>query len=363
MKKQLRNTVVILAAALLSISVNAEPKVKVGGMLEFQLTSTSNKDFDKTTDAKKSQSDMALSTAQLNFDADINETLKGFVSLEFEDAGGNPATHAANTTTGAGNFLNVEQAYLQRKLLDGALTMTLGRVVAPVATFKSNMVSEPLTQWMGEAHEDALMAAYNVSDFNFGVYAFNGETMGSTDKSEKINDFGVFVNHSFKGDAFGIDTHIGFITDITDADMLQAVFGSTLPKDEVSGTAISLAMTFDMFNLYLEHVMAGKLKDFGATYQVEGKDVAPSATNIEFGYTMDQWIFALGQQMTSNARKLATIPESKTLLTVSYKMDSECLVSLEYYTAKDYKTAKGGTNGSSTNGDESQVTVQWQSMF
>ncbi|MBT4762330.1 MAG: LbtU family siderophore porin [Bdellovibrionaceae bacterium] len=356
MKTTMTTKLVALTAALIfSASVNAESKVTVEGLVEVELSTTSGDTYDKDAGAK---SDIALATAQLGIKAQVNPTLTGTMVLLFEDKGADASTDT--------NMQWVEEAYLTRKMLDGALEMNLGRKIVPFGTYNTVMVSDPLTLEFGETTENVIQAAYHLKDagLSFGLYLFNGDkNKTETDGADTVSGNGLFLSHAFKGDSFTVNTNVGMLSNFAETNRSVFTVGT---ENEVAATAISVDATFGNTSVGFEHMMAGQMENISTFTANAGAavDATPTATSIEVSHKMDKFTFGVAQQMTAEALALS-LPSSKTLLAVGFNKDEGCNITFEYYTATLYATGDATTGPVVAGSDDAKsgMTIQWAANF
>ena len=315
----------LTACTLLAIGAStgtamAEPTLEMSGLVEVEINS--GKDH---TAAKGS--DIVLSTVEIGLDSQINENVSASVLILHEDDDTEPPVIDEATMT----------------ITKDAFFLTAGRMYIPFGNFETNMVSDPLTLEIAETQEAAIQVGYEANGLSASIYAFNGgaDKVG-TDK-DVVDDFGISLGYSMKAGAVDLDLGIDYINNMAETDGIEGALAGPI-QDHTAGTAIHAIASMDNMQLIVEYISASD--DFNvADLGFNGGAARPSASNIEFSYTVNDYTIAIAHQ-TSDEIDGSALPETRNMISVSTTVAGDVGLVIEYSDADDYETADGGTGES-----------------
>jgi hypothetical protein len=281
-------------------------------------------------------SDITLATVELGVEAEVCDwAVANFVLLWQEDD-----TPQVEVDEGTITLVNTERS---------PFYLTAGKFAVPFGAYETNMISDPLTLEIGETYQSAVQAGLeHPSGFRGSAYTFNGD-IDEDGEDDTITCFGANVGYGLEVGNIGLDIGAGWINNIADSDGLGGWIddsGLTL-KEYPGGFTGHVVVTVAPFMVIGEYVAA--MDDLAFTN--DPKQEAPSAYNIELGYT-----FALmGKESTVGVAYQGTdncggiVPETRLIASIGVSIGENVGVALEYARDEDYEVRDGGT------GDEADV--------
>lgn len=300
--------------------------LEISGVLEAE--ASWNRNY-----ADQENSDLTLATAELDFDAQVNDLVKGHITLLWEEDDTEP--------------VDIDEAYILLGNTDNCpFYLQVGRLYVPFGSYDTNMISDPLTLSLGEIYESAAVLGYEAEGISASVFVYNGEKNEASDSDDQIDNFGLNLGYEGKISGLSISSGISYVNDLADND---DALGDTLPdnlNDYVPGLALHACLNWDDLNLITEYVTA--LDDFAKSeLAYKGDGARPQAWNIEGGYTMTvldhETTLAIAYQGTSEAVE-AGLPKYRLLGSVSVALFEDVDLSLEYAYDQDYDLDQGGTD-------------------
>ncbi|MGQ9660206.1 MAG: LbtU family siderophore porin [Thermochromatium sp.] len=292
-----------------------------------------------------SESDIVLATAELDIRSQVNDWVEAGLSFLYEQ----------DETD-----LEVDTAYLTFANADvSPLFLTAGQVYVPFGVYKTNLVSDPLTQEMGETRETALQLGFEHSGFSGSVYVFNGDN--NVKGKDRIEGWGANLGFAQDSDDWAWSMGAGYINDLGDSDSLQETINdnrvgaadldpsiSIDPTERTAGWTLNAAANFGPFSLIGEYLSA--TDDFDPiSLEFKGKGARPSAWNIEAGYSFSllgrESVATVAYQGTREALALE-LPKERWLLGCSIEIFDRTSLGLEWARDRDYNTRDGGTGKS-----------------
>jgi len=318
-----------------------KPHVEIGGSIEFE--ATWSRDFADVT-----QSDIALKTAEFDFDGLLTDWLTGTLQVQWD---------------GDRNVFTVDQAFITiGNTAEFPLLLTAGRVVVPFGISTGATVgdvlsiTDPLTIEVFETKEDAILLGFEMNGFNAGFYVFNGQT-NQGGGQDHIEHFGGTAGYRVKNGDMALDARIDIISSIFDSDGLTAAFPEALTSKYVPGMSAHAKFLMGGFSLITEYDTALRQVQFVRNNTVR---IQPKAWMIEGGYTTEilgkMTFVALGY---SQSYELAgAFPERRVLVTVGTWLVDGLRLAFEYAYNQDYPRSIGGTSGDSDT-FTTRVTYEW----
>ena len=230
--------------------------------------------------------------------------------------------------------------------------LTGGKIYAPFGDFSTNMIQDPLTQALGEINPKGIIAGYENNGVIANVFSYNGMREGgdpAEEENDSINGFGASFAYSYEQDEGGVNTGIGWVSNLADAGTITDYLeekGIFAVADQAPGLSLNLGARYNAFALLTEYVTA--LDHFTLDELPYGvSEAEPSAWNSELAYTatiMDkETVFAVGYQKSWEASALE-LPEHRYLVAASIGLFEGTTLAFEYYYDKDYSISDGGTD-------------------
>ncbi|MCU7872015.1 MAG: LbtU family siderophore porin [Candidatus Thiodiazotropha sp. (ex Lucinoma borealis)] len=283
------------------------------------------------------ESDITLSKMELGIDAQVTPWVNAHGLILFEEG----VTDSPEIDEGIITLGNRDLS---------PFSMAVGRMYIPFGNFESYMVTDPLTQEIGETRETALQAGYISDGFYSSLFLFNGDTKDGD--SETIELFGLNLGFVSDNETSGFSYDIGFswINSLADSDNLQeSVTDPNNLAEKVPGFSIHAITRNGPFSLIGEYLTA--LKSFDVTDLAFNDTGAKSAAfNLEVGYAFElagkDASFAFAWQGTEETLAL-DLPETRYLAALTVGIYKYTILGFEYAHDKDYGVSDGGSGDSS----------------
>lgn len=225
--------------------------------------------------------------------------------------------------------------------------LTMGQMYVPFGRFESNLVSYPLTYEMAITREQAVQLGFNSAGISGSIYGFNGNT--NDDNNDTIDHYGGHLGLAQETDSRSYDMGVGYINDIGASFTIAGVLPENPTEyDYVDGLSVHLILTQGDISLIGEYITAWtefKVNHFAFA----GQGAKPQAWNLEAAYRFNvsgkKLTLAAGYQATEEVLAL-NLPQSRILAALSWAMNDNTTLGLEYALDEDYDLAEGGTGES-----------------
>lgn len=262
------------------------------------------------------ESDIAVATVELGFEAEINDYSTAQVLFLYED----------------GEDLVVDEAFIILGNREkNPLSLTAGKLYVPFGNYETQMVSDPLTLEIGEGGEDAVQVGIEMAGFYASAYGFNGDT--DDGGSDTVEHYGLSGGYALESAAFSLDVGGGWLSSIGDTDGLSDALGGgpVAVNDYIDGYAAHLIAGYGPLTLIGEYVGAGD--------DLDGANSRISAYNLEGGILFPlvgrEASIAVGYQKTDEAR-WADLPEKRLVSTLAVEIMDSATLALEWMNEEDY---------------------------
>ncbi len=305
--------------------------VTLTGTIEVAVTS---EDYD--VDDDEDNDDISLATGELGIEAKPQDWVTGYMLLSWDDEDDKITLDEAHITLGATD--------------DIPYYLMAGRIYVPFGAYETMMISDPITQDLGEVRDEAIQVGIEINGFRAAAYLFNGEM--EDDDDESIDVYGVSVGYTMETDDFSFDIGLDWINNILESGGLKGAFDDANDEladlglaaaeldDQVPGWAIHAMVTFGPICVIGEYVALTDEVEF-SNYPNATWDEA-SAYALEAGYTFDlsgfETTLAIGYQASDDAEGL--LPEEVYLFSVGVGLTDNLSVAAEYRNAEDYDDAE-----------------------
>lgn len=207
----------------------------------------------------------------------------------------------------------------------------------PFGSHESNMISDSLTLGLAEAQETVVQFDYQSGAINSSFYLFNGDVV-ETGADESIDGMGFNIAYATDNLTLGVS----YINNIADSDLITGIVPAVpdpTVASYVAGMSVYANASFGNTSIIVEHTAA--LDEFDAA-DVALAGATPTATNLEVGFAMDNAVFAIAAQSTSEALAL-DLPETRVLVSYSRELMKDTSLAFEYSSDEDYSVADGGS--------------------
>ena len=313
-----------------SLSEKLADKIKFSGLVEIE--AFAGKDF---LGAKTS--DVSLTTVELGLDAKINELVSAHVLALYEEGAENDHLIIDKGTITLGNEGKTP------------FYLTAGKMYVPFGSFKSAMVSDPLTLELAETRDTALLAGFAAAGWYGSLYTFNGE-VDKTGSNDTIGTFGANFGYKLEGGEWQIDLGADWLNNLGNSNTLRDHLATTSVTVEGFTEALALhgRLQYGGLSIMAEYVTA--LDSFKpGEVDFAGRGAKPKAWQLELDYTTEvaerEVTLALGYQKTEETLALG-LPEHRYLASVGVGIFAHTTLALEYRHDQDYDIAQGGTDES-----------------
>lgn len=329
------------------------PLVELSGVVEGQIFHVNR--FNGGTN-----SDINLSSAELDVQALINPWFTGFISFNYDDT----PPFIGHRVTNSNVYVN--NAFITFGNLNrNPLYATLGQVYVPFGSYSSYMVSAPLIRSMFRVRARALSVGFQEQDGDglYGsLFTFRGDSRNGTNKSSHINQIG--GNLGVRFDIKKLRANLGgsFINNVADAEGMQLTsygaprfqgFASSEGNQDLTHrvSGADLRATFDLgpFTWISEYTTALRSFDpVDMSFNYHGAKPAGFHTEgvYHFGLYERPMSITVGYDKTQEALAIG-IPKERIGLSVGAVFWQNTLLSLQVTHAHNYsaKDVASGSNG------------------
>lgn len=291
-------------------------KIRLAGVVEIEAAYTRATDQSgSTTD----DSDLALATAALLFDAAINDRVTAHTALLYEE--GEEIDH-----------LVVDEGFISISPV-GPLGLAVGKMYLPFGSFESRFITDPITLTIGETNDTALAASFNNDRLEVSAAIFRGAIKENGEEDEIDNLAGRVVYNLPEEISPGLGLRIGasYSSNLAASDTLQAI--TITPgevTDQVAGVSGFISVSLADL-LFLEAEYLGALADFALadlTF-VDADNRRPAAWNIEIGAEVMADL-ELALKYEGCAEFGAEAPEKQYGAALLYRLYVDTSLGLEY---------------------------------
>lgn len=219
-----------------------------------------------------------------------------------------------------------------------AIRATIGKVVVPFGRFSTQLLSDPLTQELAEAHEKVVQLTVERGGWRGSGYLFHGDAR--TDRDDNLLDrFGLAVGYTLSRDNARMDLGVGYISAMEDADQLTEALGlqeaGVTVTDHTSGLAAQAAMMLGPYTLTGEYITALSTLD---------NQQRPHAWNSELGFAFGllgkEATLVAGYQGTAEAQFMA-LPKERLLGGLSVVLAKDTTLGVELSQGELYPSDTG----------------------
>lgn len=294
-------------------------------------------------------SDIDLSAAELDIFAEISTWVNGFIAMTYDNTVGATPNRISNSN------MQLDRGFLlfgnfNRSHLYGSA----GQVYVPFGRYGSNMITDPLTKYVGKTQARAVTVGYAPgcasNSFYGSMFVFQGASKFYN--SNNINNGGIdfgFVTHKNKA---SLDGGVSYIYNIADSDGMQnngvmAATGNFMGFDgsnnerirrNIPGGDAHGVFSYGPFSVLGEYVSA--LRRFNvANLSYNNHGAKPSALNVEGAYVFHAFghptSLAIGYSTSKQALGL-NIPKQRYCASCTMTVLNNTKASLEFRHDKNY---------------------------
>src|SRR3989449_848891 len=191
-------------------------KIQLGGAVETEVRSVTNKDFKP----KSRESVFELKTAEFDFEANIVDWAKGKLAAEW--IGPSVAGSQLKSTAADADKLNLNEAYIQIGTDTSLFSMKAGRRTLPFGLSTGSTVaarledkltvSDPLSLAVFDTKEDQILVEMKLGGLNVATYVFQGDTHRGVER--RLQHYGANVGYGLKTDVLSLVVGLQTVTDM-----------------------------------------------------------------------------------------------------------------------------------------------------
>ena len=324
-------------------------KIQLGGAIEVDALRSTN--F-----ADVSRSDLKLSTAEFDIEANLVDWAKATLVISFDGDADKLTLDSALITLG-------EKRPISLKAGRGTLPFGLSTGTTVAAKLEDTLtLTDPLTLVVFDAEEDYVSLGVTTGGFNAGAYVFDGRTNRRRGGDKRLEHYGATVGYGMKTDIMAFTAGVSMIDSVFDSDGLTEAFPEALTSRYVPGVAAHLRFGLGGFSLVTTYYGALERARFNREKgeRVRTFRIQPKAWHVEGGYTTDifskKTYIALGYSETEELA--GAFPERRKIATIGRWLLDNVLLAFDYAYDEDYARAFDGT-GRSADAFTLRLTYEW----
>lgn len=291
-------------------------RITISGAVEAEAVLLSEESNGDTTDS----SDIALSTVDVNLDVVIAKNVSGHVLFTYGDDEG----------------MEVDDGYVT---IDGKdvvpLYLMAGKIYVPFGNYETHMVSDPLTQDLGETVDGAIQFGFVNQWFDAALAIYNGDVNETGEEDDPIDSYVLSAKATLPEGAvpdMGLSAGVSYISNLADSGL--SLSGDTI-EDYVAGFGVFVSVSFKEF-VFLEAEYIKALDKFSVgelTYD-GGEESEPGALNIELACApMEKLELAVRYGKTEDIKggpDQDALVETQYGIAAAYSLFENTTLSLEY---------------------------------
>jgi hypothetical protein len=290
-------------------------RITLSGAVEAEAAFVSAETNGNDTDS----SDIALSTVDLNIDVDIAKHVSGHVLFKYNDED---------------DGVEVDEGFIT---LDGKDVMPLylmaGKIYVPFGNYETHMITDPLTQDLGETVEGTLQVGFANDWIDVGLALYQGDSEIDDDADDDITDYALGIQFSLPENRVpdvGLSAGLSILSNIADSNgLLDVREGIATPLDDkVAGMGMFLSVAIkDLVFIEAEYITA--MDEFNDNELGITEELKPSAWNIEVACTpIEKLELAIRY---AQAQDVGTfLPETQYGLAGAYSLFESTFLALEF---------------------------------
>src|SRR5437867_11012179 len=327
----------------------AREKIQLGGALEVE--AVSRKEFNRVK-----SSDIALTTAEFDFEADVVDWAKAELALQWDSAADKITVNEGLITFAKPSLLPV---YLKTGRAIVPFGVSTGTTVA--ARFEESLtITGPLTIEAFEAKEDYVLLGAKSHGFSAGAYVYDGTT-DNRKRGKHLEHYGGTIGYGIKTDLLSFDVGVDWIDSVFDTDGLTAAFTELQKRPKRAYTpGISVHGRLGMAGFSLIAEYDGAMNRVHFTRSRRDVSTMPEAWQVELGYMTK--MFGIRPYVAFNYSRTTDMwgafPERRLLGTVGSWITDNIRLGLEYSHEDDYPIVQKGT-GKYSDGWLLRLTYEW----
>lgn len=339
------------------------PVIELSGGLEGQLYDVNGFNISSNPNG------INLTTAQLDVNAIVSSWASGFMALQYNNA---PISQGNRMPTGN---VYVDRGFMTLGNLNRfPIYFSGGLMYVPFGRYSSMMLTDPLTQSLGQTRSPTALIGYSQYNIYASVYGYSGEQTSGGDPVIKQGGTDVGYKYLFgTNQSYSFDNGVGVISNIADSQGLQSTgnpsasefqgFGETNGGDAnylmYRVPAIDAHSTLSIGNWTVLGEFISTLGSFNQQDLAYGSDVngnvtisgaAPKALHTEIDYSWHEFSkpinFGIDYDHSWQALG-AYLPEQSFTGDISMSLIRNTLLTFEYRRDDDYSSNAVANGGNS----------------
>ncbi|MGD9153079.1 MAG: LbtU family siderophore porin [Gammaproteobacteria bacterium] len=313
-------------------------------------------------------SDLDLSWAEFDIFAEVSKWVNGFMAITYDNS-----AIAANSNRISNSNITLDRGFLLfGNFVKSHWYGSVGQVYVPFGRYGSNMISDPLTKYIGKTKARAITVGYSPTcehNSPYGrVFVFQGASKYRNNND--INNGGADIGFIAGSGKLSTDIGVSYIYNIADSDGMQNndvatagffrgfdVINSENIAHRVAGGDVHGMVKYGPFNVIGEYVSA--LRSFDVSnLSYNSRGAKPRALNVEGAYAFMLFAHpssvAIGYSASRQALAL-NIPKQRYYTSFAMTVLNNTKATLEYRHDKNYgagDTASGQTLNAVVNNNQ-----------
>ncbi len=306
-----------------------EYNIEFHASLEFEYRTENG--FDDTEDASSSTTNSDSATLDLEFGYQPCDWFKGGLLITWDDE----------------TPLEIDEGFVTVGDTETfPLFLTAGKLTLPFGLFETSMISDPLTQEIGEIKTYAGVLGVEWQGLYASTFIYDGSTIDGDDDGRDLKVFGAGAGYLYQEDDVVFMVGGGWVENIADADSFSEFLGeeNLHLKDRTPGAVVYSLVEYGPLTLIAEYVAA--LEHIEVIDEDEAVDLGRSeAWNTEISYSLEirniEVIAALTYGQSDSLGDL--LPKKRLGGGLTVFPFPYLKLAVEYLREYDYSVSKGGT--------------------
>lgn len=234
------------------------------------------------------------------------------------------------------------------------LFLTAGKLTLPFGLFETSMISDPLSQEVGEIKTYAVAIGIEWQGLYASTFIYDGSTIDGDDDGRDLKVFGAGAGYLYEQEDVVFMVGGGWVENLPDADSFSEFLDEEHLhlEDRSPGAVVYSLLEYSRLTLFAEYVSA--LEHIEVIDEDETVDLGRSeAWNAEISYSMEiedvEAVAALSYGRSNSLGDL--LPKKRLGGCITVFPFPYLKVAVEYLREYDYSVSKGGT------GDEADIVT------
>ncbi len=350
--------------------VHQLPKMRLSGQLEAQAEMHNKRG--------KYESDLDLTTAEVDVDVQITRNLSGLLALDYDNS-----VHP----NAVGRRVSNSRLFLRNGFIAiGDLTRapwyaTVGQLYVPFGYYTSNALSSNYTKKLGRVHQRALVLGFAPDSGHHGfgeLFVMRGDTKSGG--AHRISEGGVNVDWHFEKPLHG-DVSVSVISELAESDGMQSTGSSDFTGFGSSEAAEALSRRVPGVAAHLkiqEGPWAFSAEAVSAMHRYSNQDLAfngqgarPSAWHGEVAYHSHWEVYPVDYSLAwegTSQSLVIDLPKKGIIAAVNIAYWKDSIFTIEakheqYYPVTNSASGAGGATFNGPGGINNQLAARFAVYF